>query len=193
MLILYYRQVFNFKYTEIKGGKYTRYDKNIQTYRYLRHIDLKAAHTQLPFLCLCQLPCDVRIDENNNISFHCPKLNMWEELRDHYCSPNHSTPCTYQAVYDNDMNYLEKTRERQQSLKKLCVHSRNWLNNLPCQCFGRPCRFCKKSFPEISLLYWNGETREVCSDCFLDSYNVVHEHYYYDCISPMFLSSDDEN
>lgn len=183
MLIVYFKSVYNFKHTDVKGGKYNKYDESYSVNQ------LTSAHHGLP-MCNCKLPCDVHIDYKHVIHFRCAKTNIWDDLRDNYCSTNE--PCSFRKVYDKHVNFVEQTTERYKKSVQLCKQSYIWLKNVPFQCRGRPCVFCDKSVPDITLLYWEGY-REVCFDCFQDSYENVRKHYINSgCISPMFLSSDDE-
>lgn len=182
MLIVYFKSVYNFKHTDVKGGKYNKYDETYQEVK-----QLTSAHFGLP-MCHCKLPCDVHVDYNNVIRFRCAKSNMWDDT---YCS--NIEPCSFRKVYDKHVNFVEQTTERYKKSVQLCKQSSNWLKNVPFQCRRRPCVFCDKSVPDITLLYWEGY-REVCFDCFQDSYENVRKHYIDSgCISPMFLSSDDES
>jgi len=86
--------------SHIRGGKYTRIDKQYE-------LPNNELFKRLPF-CSCGLPCDVKKCKDKDVLyFRCPRKNIWGGLRDSFeCCDE---PCNFYQEYSHDINLRNKS------------------------------------------------------------------------------------
>jgi hypothetical protein len=161
----------NDEWTKIRGGKYTRFDVE---YKFPQNDYVK----DLP-LCKCELPCDVKKNEDNNyLYFRCAKKNMWNKLKKEFDTDE---PCNFYIEYTKDkqlkIEQQKKFEERRSRLKELFKKSL-WLKNIEIidekylKCVGG----CNRTSESIKLSYTN-KKRNLCFDCFIEKNEELANKY----------------
>ena len=157
------------KWGKIRGGKYTRFDINytFPDNQYIRHLPL----------CKCNLPCDIRKNEDKNyLFFRCAKKNMWDKFKEDFEIDDE--PCNFFMEYTKDKPLKLEEQNRSKNIKELFKKS-HWLKNVevndetyPRQCIGG----CGRTSVSIKLS-WSNEKRNLCFDCFKDKHDELAKKY----------------
>ena len=160
------------KWEKIRGGKYTNFDVK---YKYPKNENIK----NLP-LCKCDLPCDIKKNEEKNyLFFRCAKKNMWNKMKDEF--EIEEEPCNYFMKYTKDIEYKKYYEERKTLLFNL-VKKSPWLKELigimSENCIGG----CGKKYDENNTIRYSKKAINLCFDCFInkneelrDKYNIITE------------------
>ena len=163
------------EWSQIRGGKYTRFDANYQ-------YPINECIQDLP-LCYCGLPCDIKKNNEKNILFfRCAKKNMWVKFKDIF--KIHEKPCCFYEEYSKDRSFrLElkhKDEERSKILKELFKKS-HWLENLELynnsECDAMDgCIKCGED-RQKNLLSRYDKKIMLCFDCFINYNDELSKEY----------------
>lgn len=159
-------------WTQIRGGKYTRFDAN---YKYPDNVCMK----DLP-LCDCGLPCDIKKNkEKNFLYFRCAKKNMWIKLKEYF--DIFEEPCSFYMEYTKDKQIRLESQERKKQCKELFKKS-FWLKNIEIEInddedYGKngcvKCNECKLK----NLLSFYDEKIRLCFNCFISKNDELSKEY----------------
>lgn len=155
-------------WTRVRGGMYTRFDKEYKKpiNKYLENLPL----------CDCNLPCDIKYSKKDKfLYFRCPKKNLWNKVP----MNDHSKACKFYKEYTKDIKYrevlLKKREEYRQEIRKLFKKGGRWLENIP-KLNGDICvGGCQRSlYKNICYSY---EDKRLCWDCFKNNSDTLEKEY----------------
>ena len=156
----------------IKGGKYTRINKNRTTCPINENIK------NLP-ICHCGLPCDIKHNEEKNyLYFRCSKKNLWGKLIVEF-ELDDSNPCKFYQEYilDKELRSGEiKRKEDRKILLKELFDKSKWLVNKLLEKFDEPCLGGCGNYKFTRIKYKNIE-KNLCYDCFIEENEELEEIY----------------